>query len=125
MVIAKIVKPEPIEDESVNNLKRFLSFLDKTVEEGKRYHVGFHWKGRGRAGHIICADRTEDGALRLYDPQSGRSFSTPSAILEYGRKVRYKMILPGAVLKIPPRIYRVDDKEFNMEIVEKILKGVE
>ena len=114
--------PAYIFDDAITTAKKFEPFLDKTIEEGNRYTLQFTWKGRGHSGHIICADRMENGVLRLYDPQIGKAY-TGTEISQYLTRFKYQTSLGGTKISTPPKILRVDDKEFNMDVVEKIMKG--
>ena len=116
--------PEYIFDEAQNTPKRFRKYLEGVIEKDKRYTLQFSWKGRGNGGHIICADRMSDGALRLYDPQIGKSY-TGEEILQYVSRFRYERTFYGTKYPTPPKILRVDDKEFFLDMVNYILKGAE
>ncbi|MDD6891315.1 MAG: toxin glutamine deamidase domain-containing protein, partial [Bacteroidales bacterium] len=43
-----------------------------TMKEPGRYIVRWSWDKK-TTGHVITAERTEDGAFRFYDPQSGKT----------------------------------------------------
>ena len=45
--------------------------IDNATKQPGRYHIGFGWKGK-RGGHIITAERLDNGELRFYDPQTGQ-----------------------------------------------------
>ena len=45
--------------------------LDEATKEPGRYHIDWQWE-KGKEGHIIVAERFENGGLRLYDPQTGK-----------------------------------------------------
>ena len=80
------------------------------------------WKGRGLSGHIIHIDRLLDGKLRLYDPQIGRQY-IGLEFNQYLTRFKYEVSVQGWKIPYPPKLLRVDDKEFNLEVVNKILKG--
>jgi len=65
---------------------------------------------------IISVDRTADGILRLYDPQNGKTY-IKQEVLEYLKQLKYSKILP-------PKILRIDDKQFNLDVVNYIMEGV-
>lgn len=46
--------------------------FDKITEKEGRYHITVCWKG-GRSGHIVTCERSADGILSIYDPQTGLS----------------------------------------------------
>ena len=53
--------------------------------------------------------------LRFYDPQSGKQYDT--RLLE-----QIKFNFPKGELKVVPKLLRVDDKELNYDILNKISK---
>ena len=115
--------PAYIFDEAANTVKKFYDFIEKTVETQKRYTLQFSWKGRSRSGHIISMDRDEQGALRLYDPQTGQTY-TGKQINAYLGRLKFTMSIGGVKVSTPPKILRVDDKMFNLDMVNHILEGV-
>lgn len=48
-------------------------FLDNTVKEGGIYSLQFMWRGRS-SGHIVTAEKV-NGKVRLYDPQTNKTYS--------------------------------------------------
>lgn len=66
-----------------------LSFLDKNIKQGEIYSIEFGWKGRS-TGHVLTAQRGEDGKVRLYDPQINQVYDnkTVSAYLSRTENVR-------------------------------------
>jgi hypothetical protein len=115
--------PAYIFDDTATTVKKFAEFVEKTVEKDKRYTLQFSWKGRRRSGHIISMDRTEDGVLRLYDPQIGKTYIGENAV-RYFKQFKYTMTLGGVKVSTPPKILRVDDKLFNLDVVNHIMEGV-
>ena len=115
--------PAYIFDDTATTVKKFAEFVEKTVEKDKRYTLQFSWKGRRRSGHIISMDRTEDGVLRLYDPQIGKTYIGENAV-RYFKQFKYTMTLGGVKVSTPPKILRVDDKLFNLDVVNYIMEGV-
>lgn len=115
--------PEYIFDEEALTPTKYFKFLDSAIEQGNRYTMQFSWKGRGNSGHIISAERTEKGELRLYDPQIGKSYFGQE-IKDYLKRLKYQLSVYGMKIPIPPKLLRVDDKLFNLEVIEKIMKGV-
>jgi SPP1 gp7 family putative phage head morphogenesis protein len=108
--------PDCIFDDTITNASRFAEFLEKVIEPDKRYTLEFLWTNRGRTAHIISVDRTADGILRLYDPQNGKTY-IKQEVLEYLKQLKYSKILP-------PKILRIDDKQFNLDVVNYIMEGV-
>lgn len=115
--------PDYIRDNNIKNAKQCYDFLEATIEEDKRYTIEFAWKGRGNGGHIVCIDKDEDGKLRLYDPQIGRTY-TPNEIKKYLRNIKYAITIYGQKLPFPPKLLRIDDKQFDLDMVNAILEAV-
>ena len=115
--------PAYIFDDTATTVKKFQTFIENTVEKDKRYTLQFSWKGRSRSGHIISMDRDDLGALRLYDPQTGHTY-TGKHLNTYLGQLKYTMSLGGMKVSTPPKILRVDDKEFNLDVVNHIMEGV-
>lgn len=115
--------PAYIFDDTATTVKKFSDFLEKTVEQNKRYTIEFSWKGRSRSGHIISMNRGADGALTLYDPQIGRTY-TGKQIDAYIGRMKFTTTVYGNKFVTPPKILRVDDKMFNLDMVNNILEGV-
>ena len=76
------------------------------VKEGGRYTLQF-MHGRGRTGHIVSIERV-DGALQMYDPQSGKHYDK-------------KQILSYLSSKSDMRLTRVDTMSFNPEYADHIM----
>ncbi|MEG2295886.1 MAG: hypothetical protein RSB96_03995, partial [Oscillospiraceae bacterium] len=110
-------------DDKITTAKGFYQFLDQTIEENNRYTLQFAWKGKGNGGHIICVDRLETGSLRLYDPQTGEAY-TGNSIVNYLKEFKYQVTRQGIKIPCPPKVLRVDDKEFNIDVVNNIMKEV-
>lgn len=115
--------PDYIRDNNIKNAKQCYDFLEATIEEDKRYTIEFAWKGRGNSGHIVCIDKDKDGKLRLYDPQIGRTY-TPNEIKKYLRNIKYAITIYGQKLPFPPKLLRIDDKQFDLDMVNAILEAV-
>lgn len=114
--------PEYIFEQRKYTAKTYKKYLEGIIEKGKRYTIEFVWKGRGLSGHIIHIDRLLDGKLRLYDPQIGRQY-IGLEFNQYLTRFKYEVSVQGWKIPYPPKLLRVDDKEFNLEVVNKILKG--
>lgn len=108
--------------------------MNEIIEDGGRYTFSFGWK-RYKSGHIICADK-KDGNVRLFDPQSGRMYEDKDKIVSYLERIsvniKTKKKIAGIVFEYPeellyklrPKLLRVDNLMFNLEVVNQIMKGV-
>ena len=86
-----------------------LKFIDSVVREGKRYSIEWDWKS-GISGHIITVMK-ENGKLKFYDPQTGIIMNSKQFQSECIWKSKGKL-----------QILRVDNCEFNLDLVDYILK---
>ena len=116
--------PEFIFDDTITTPKGYLKFMESVIEKDKRYTIRFNWKGRSRSGHIISLSRDENGLLKLYDPQVGRNYSGDK-VLAYLKQMKFQTSFGGTKINMPPQIMRVDDKEFNLDMINYIMKGVD
>ena len=110
-----------VQDASVNTVDKLYDWLNKSVEEGNRYHIGFAWKGRGNSGHIICIDKVK-GSLRLYDPQSGRKYTSEDYVRRYLGRMKLETTHYGRKYKVDVELLRVDNLDFDKSVVDAILK---
>ena len=118
-----------------NGTKTTYEFLKENIKENERYTFSFMWK-TGKSGHIIHMDRV-NGVMRMYDPQSGKILDKEIDIVRYLQRIKHK-INPTvtrygskfqrseeSLYHLRPNLLRVDNLDFNMEVVENILKGSE
>lgn len=83
--------------------------FDELTKDTGRYHLSFNWRGRNIEGHIITAERFDNGGLRLYDPQTGDI-------------VEWKLLKTKIKTENGIRLYRVDNLLINENIIEGIVK---
>lgn len=102
--------------------KRFKEILSRDIQEDARYHIGFGWKGSRTSGHIVTLGK-KDGNLFIYDPQSDRTY-TGTAFDKYLTRMKMQRTSYGYKYYQYPEVLRVDDKEFNYDVVSQIVKGV-
>lgn len=116
---------------SAKTVKSYLRWLNVAVEKGKRYTLQVYWKRSG--GHIVHIRRNSDDRLEIYDPQTGelfsyklwrntrtkKSYKTSEDMVEWFLKqVRFTYYGRWA----GPELLRVDDKAFNLDIVNAIMQ---
>lgn len=82
-------------------------FLEKTVKDNERYAFSFERFG-SKNRHVIVAFR-ENGRLTVYDPQNSKIFN--------GEQIRRYL-----ADKIEQRLLRIDNLEFNPEVINFIVK---
>jgi len=114
--------PDYIVDNYAVTPERYARFLELTTQHNERYTLEFCWPEREEdgtvLGHIISLDRDENGNLRLYDPQTGTT-RQGTEIERYLRGFEYSVENNGQLL---PRIMRIDNMEFNTEIIDNVLE---
>lgn len=108
--------PKYISDPTIKTHTEMYDFVKSVVEDGKRYTLGFDWKGRD-SGHIIHVSKESNGELVLFDPQVGREIRGAS-IWGYMNRFDYES-------NKSPQLLRVDNMGFDAEIASGILKAVE
>lgn len=102
--------------------KTFEAKLKKTLKPGERYDFGFPWKGRGRSGHIVTMDISDEGTLHIYDPQIDRNYYG-NEVSAYLKTIKYTQTIYGTKYPSNVKVMRVDDKLFNLEVVNQIMKA--
>lgn len=122
--------PEYISDKSKTYTpKTYKTYLESIIEQGKRYTLEFGWKGRGNSGHIVNLDRTESGVLRIKDNQRGMNEKSEwigdAEILQYLSRLRYSRTFYGTKVNTPPEVLRIDNMQFDMDVVENIMEGAD
>ena len=109
-------EPEMVRVEESPTKARFNKLCEETVKDGERYHLRIETKTGG--GHVVCMDRDESGVLRVYDPQDGSIYKAS----EYLKRVKYSSKSYGITVPEDNYIFRVDNAEFNTEIVNGVLE---
>lgn len=103
----------------ISNSKEFQTFLTDRMNPGERYNLRFNWM-RKSYGHIVSAEKTSTGQLRIFDPQTGKTFYGETARTEYLDKIDYS---GGYGMRdTRPDFYRVDNLAFNEDACNKALK---
>lgn len=120
--------PQYIYDDTLQTSKKYLDFVNKVIEPGKRYTIQFLWKGFSGGGHIVNIDRTPDGSLRIKDNQRGSweksEWIGDNEVFEYLSRMKYShRSLFGGKQPCVPQILRIDNMDFDHSIVDRIMKG--
>ncbi|MBQ8847823.1 MAG: hypothetical protein IJ003_02655 [Candidatus Gastranaerophilales bacterium] len=105
-------KNAKIIDSNANSKKECIDWLNSIIKPNERYAFA-HINQYG--GHISIATKTKSGKLKLYDPQSGETKT--SKILN---GVIYEKLYKGEKINIPPRIFRTDNLELDLDLFNKI-----
>lgn len=89
--------------------KETMHDMMEAMKEPGRYHVNFKWKGVNE-GHIITFERMQDGSVKWYDPQTGKS--------DFFDKKYYDRIHVSRGIMV----LRVDNLMVNTEIIDGIVE---
>lgn len=119
--------PAYIEDKSKTYTpKTYLAYLENIIEKGKRYTLEFGWAGRGNSGHIVNLDRNDSGELRIKDNQRGKGERSEwigeADVLSYLKRLKYSRTFYGTKVNTPPQVLRIDNMQFDIDVVEKIME---
>lgn len=87
--------------------KNYIVNFNKETKEVGRYQFSFGWKGV-KWGHIVAAERFNDGSLRIYDPQCGSVLNIEDL---------FKRISLNGFIKV----MRVDNLDIDQKFVSKIV----
>lgn len=122
-------KPEFIVDKSKDTPKKYLEFMHSTIQPNERYIIGFTWKGKGNSGHIVNLDINENGELRIKDNQRGTKERSEwigdKAVMKYLKQMKWSETLSGYKMPKVPKMLRIDNLQFEPDVVKKIMKGRE
>lgn len=90
-----------------------LKALDDATREKGRYFVEVKWDF---GAHVFCAERTQNGALKLYDPQNASVGDSSSGI--FGDRGNYF----DRIAKNGISVMKVDGLEADARVVSSILR---
>ena len=96
----------------------YRAFLDENVKAGERYTLQFNWLNAS-GGHIISAERDSRGALRLYDPQTGKIYDKDWSLNDLMGRMSYT---DRSGRSDPPKLLRVDNLAFREDVTKNILE---
>ena len=103
--------PDYIKHKKLKNMPEVISFLNDTIPIGTIYCFEKHDTYFGD-GHICLIDKSNNGNLRIHDPQTGVT------VFEEGFKKYFgKIIFEGI------NIFRADNAGVNSEIADKVLRS--
>lgn len=106
---------------TVKTAKQMEKWLDQNVKAGERYNFAHGKKGGdGYNGHIVSVDRDENGDLRIFDPQNGKTYTGEQASEYIKEKVRgtKKNSKEGRL-----GLLRVDNLEIDGVMANAVLQG--
>ncbi len=115
------LKPEYIIDTNVKNSKSCYDWLEKELKAGYRYTLQWSWKGRSRNGHIVSISKDKNNNISIYDPQTNQTKTGKNELTNYFKEFKYQMSVYGTKIAHPPKLLRVDNLDFDTEIVNKIM----
>ena len=85
-----------------------LAYINEQTAAQGRYEIYCAWQGKNEA-HVFIVERTKDGNLLWYDPQTGRR---GGAFDDYLSRMRHDKI----------GVLRIDDKVINPKFVSRFAK---
>jgi hypothetical protein len=104
-----------------NNEMECEQWLNNNIKQGERHIFAFKWKQKtfngDDIGHVLIVTKDINDELKVYDPQNNIKYKDANILLQ---KIKYNYSLGEE--KNPPMILRVDDKEFNYNILNQISK---
>lgn len=127
----KTIKNDP----SVRTYKQATKWLDENTESGGRYQFSHGWKGTdGMCGHIVTVQKDISGAMSIFDPQNGKTYSgdgfydymknvRPTASVKHYSYTNRSGVQSTAVGRLG--LLRVDNLELNESVLNAVLKGAE
>lgn len=104
--------------------KKYIGWLDKTIESDKRYTFEVFWKGyRNKiVGHIVHIGKDEKGKLFIYDPQTGKKHDEKGITEILSRASLRNRKIRGYTYDVTPKVLRVDNLSFNPKFMNDIMK---
>ncbi|WP_195922007.1 toxin glutamine deamidase domain-containing protein [Lactobacillus crispatus] len=99
-----------------SNNKEVDDELDKLMSVGERGTIDWCW-ARQRVGHIINVEKTKNG-LRFIDAQSGK---IEKSFENYMGKNKFRLTFYGNETGV--KYNRTDDKSFDLESIDKVVKA--
>lgn len=122
-----------VNDPKIRTAKQTQKWLEQNIEEGGRYHFSHGWKGtNGRNGHIVTIEKDSSGALRIFDPQNGKTYTGSDATDYLGRTKatystqKYNPRKASGWESIPQgrlRLLRVDNLQLKEAVANDVLRG--
>lgn len=106
-----------MERSRVSNPEDCKKWLDEKIKPGERYAFAFSFKGNGDNGHMGEVFKSSDNRLIFYDPQNGEHYNE-----KYLGYLEYYVDKGDYKIDYSPIIFRVDDKELDTKLMEKVSK---
>ena len=109
-----IIKPK--------NTQEFENILNSTVKKSERYMFAFEfinntlYNSTGKKGHVVEVLKDENNILKIYDPQINKLY-------DISFLSNIKIIFEKFEEKIYPKILRVDNKNLNKKVLDKIAQS--
>lgn len=102
-------------DSNVKTPKECEKWLKNQIKYGERYAFGFNSIYGGK--HIIIVFKNKLNQLQFYDPQSG--IIQGAGLLN---KAYYDILVGKLTYKLSPKVFRIDDKTLDYDVLNKISK---
>ncbi len=92
-------------------------WLKENIKPGQRWAFAFKTKDDESSGHIVVVTKDIFGNLTFYDPQTAETFDEL-----YLKNVDFFYGGDGLDIINPPELFRIDDKDLNIPMLNKISK---
>ncbi|MEE3350103.1 MAG: toxin glutamine deamidase domain-containing protein [Candidatus Gastranaerophilaceae bacterium] len=104
-----------MERSRVSNAEDCRTWLENKVKKGERYAFAFSYKGNGDNGHMYVVYRNHKNELVFYDPQNGNGYN-----MLHLNNMEYYVDMGDYKIDYSPIIFRIDNTNLNIEIMNKI-----
>ena len=99
------------------NYKECEKWLKQNIKKGERYCFGYR-VGLNYSKHVVEVQKDILGQINFYDPQSGEQLETNNVLYDAHACLR----VGAKKYHFPPIIFRIDDKDFNIDLINNIFK---
>ena len=106
-----------MERSRVSNAEDCKKWLEEKVKKGERYAFAFSYKGDGDKGHMLVVYRNKNNDIVFYDPQNGNGYN-----ILYLNYMEYHVDMGDYKIDYSPIIFRIDNTELDIDIMNKISK---
>ncbi len=112
-----------IADNKMDNVS-FYKLMQEKLVPNARYTMRYQYAGTGihSSGHIVNLLTDKNNAITIYDAQSNTVVQGDVNIMSYLNRVKWSQVVQGVKHNTQPGILRVDDKEIDYNIANKVMR---
>ena len=98
--------------------------MQEKLVPNARYTMRYQYAGTGihSSGHIVNLLTDKNNAITIYDAQSNTVVQGDVNIMSYLNRVKWSQVVQGVKHNTQPGILRVDDKEIDYNIANKVMR---